>query len=133
MTATNRRRRSRTLPRPGGEGRDGAILVTLVGRDPEIVLLAHATVLPRLHPHPTDTINQSAPQRNRSPHSRSQGYTAAFAPSLMNPSSTARAAFACRCLRSGLESRFPFSRLGTAGTRPQLEFMGWRVPSLVVM
>src|SRR5918997_851564 len=124
MMPTNRRRRSRTLPRPGGEGRDrdDAILVTLVDRDPEIVLLAHATVLPRLHPHPTDTINQSAPQRNRSPHSRSQGYTAAFAPSLMNPSSTARAAFACRSLRSGLESRFPFSRLGTAGTRPQLEF-----------
>src|SRR5215212_1497763 len=61
------------------------------------------------------------------------GYTAAFALSRMNSSSTESAVRACRCLRSGLLRRLPLSLFGTAGTRPQLEFMGWRVPSLVVM
>ena len=114
---------SQALVRPCCEGRDhgSAILVTL---EVEIVLLAHVTILQKLRPRPTDY--KPIPGQGER-----DLYTASFAP--MNPSSTARAVFAWRCLRSGLPRRRPFSFLGTAGTRPQLEFMGWRVPSLVVM
>jgi hypothetical protein len=59
--------------------------------------------------------------------------TAVFMPSRINSSSVESAIPAWRCLRSGLLRRLPFSFFGTVGTRPQLEFMGWRVPSLVVM
>src|SRR5215208_2486530 len=59
--------------------------------------------------------------------------TAGFMILRINPSSVESAVLAWRCLRSGLLRRLPFSLFGTVGTRPQLEFMGCRVPSLVVM
>ena len=50
-----------------------------------------------------------------------------------NASSSASAVSACRRRRSGLERRRPFSFFAAGGTRPQLELMGCRVPSLTVM